>query len=326
MENKSHAMAAGSFVLAVTLLLFSLAVWLTRDKGRYQIWELSTRDSVTGLQPQAPVRYKGVAVGKVTYIGFDDTARGNVVIRISVEEHTPLTPTTYATLSYQGVTGLAYVLLDDSGTEQKQILPGEDGIARLPLVTSQLGKLTEQAPELLAQINEVTQRINQTLSDENQKSLALTLKNLSDASAGIAQLSASLQDTARNRINPALAAMPAVMLEAAQTLSAIQATAKDAAHMSGEIARSARRLNEKDGPLNRLAEGSKSLVNVADTLVGITLPRVNQLADDGTRLSRQLGRAANEFSDQPQSLIYGRGVIPPGPGEPGFAPPQAARP
>lgn len=96
--------------------------------------------------------------------------------------------------------------------------------------------------------------------------------------------------------------------------------------MSGEIARSARRLNEKDGPLNRLAEGSKSLVNVADTLVGITLPRVNQLADDGTRLSRQLGRAANEFSDQPQSLIYGRGVIPPGPGEPGFAPPQAARP
>ena len=33
MENKSHAMAAGSFVVVVAALLIVMAVWLTRDSG-----------------------------------------------------------------------------------------------------------------------------------------------------------------------------------------------------------------------------------------------------------------------------------------------------
>ncbi len=31
MENKSHALAAGAFVLAVTALLIALGAWLMRD-------------------------------------------------------------------------------------------------------------------------------------------------------------------------------------------------------------------------------------------------------------------------------------------------------
>ena len=65
MENKSHALAAGIFVLVVAAMLAGLAVWLTRDNANYEQYELSTRDGVSGLQPQAAVRYKGVAVGKV---------------------------------------------------------------------------------------------------------------------------------------------------------------------------------------------------------------------------------------------------------------------
>jgi phospholipid/cholesterol/gamma-HCH transport system substrate-binding protein len=35
MENKSHAMAAGIFVLVVAALLAGLAIWLTRDTRQY---------------------------------------------------------------------------------------------------------------------------------------------------------------------------------------------------------------------------------------------------------------------------------------------------
>ena len=80
MENKSHALAAGIFVLVVAAMLAGLAVWLTRDNANYEQYELSTRDGVSGLQPQAAVRYKGVAVGKVTRIGFDPQVNGNVLI------------------------------------------------------------------------------------------------------------------------------------------------------------------------------------------------------------------------------------------------------
>ena len=68
MENKSHALAAGAFVLAVAALLIGLAVWLMRDVTNTTAYEMVTDDAVSGLQPQAVVRFKGVAVGKVTSI------------------------------------------------------------------------------------------------------------------------------------------------------------------------------------------------------------------------------------------------------------------
>ena len=100
MENKSHALAAGIFVLVVAAMLAGLAIWLTRDNANYEQYELSTRDGVSGLQPQAAVRYKGVAVGKVTRIGFDPQVNGNVLIRIAVNEQAPISPTTFAVLGY----------------------------------------------------------------------------------------------------------------------------------------------------------------------------------------------------------------------------------
>ena len=324
MENKSHAMAAGTFVLVVTLMLLALAFWLTRDKGHYRDWELSTHGSVTGLQPQAPVRYKGVAVGKVTFIGFDPGTPGNVLIRIAVDENSPLTATTFATLAYQGVTGLAYVLLDDSGEPQPELPAGADGLPRLPLVTSQLGKLTEQAPELLAQINEATERINQVLSDENQKHLSQALANLAQAAGGMAQLSNSLNELARNRLDPALAAVPTLAHDASQTLKTLQGTAVDVGRMAGDISVTAQRLNEKDGPLDRLAQGTSALAHAADTFGAATLPRVNRVTEDASRAARQLGRTVTNINDNPQSLIFGSGAVPPGPGEPGFSAPASA--
>ena len=146
MENKSHALAAGAFVLVVTALLVAMAMWLMSDKGVTKPFELTTRDTVTGLQPQAAVRFKGVSVGRVTHIGFDPDTAGNVLIRIAVNTDAPITPTTFATLSFQGITGLAFVQLDDDGTPTPDtVAKGSSGVPRLPLRTSRLGEISEVA-------------------------------------------------------------------------------------------------------------------------------------------------------------------------------------
>ena len=85
MENKSHALAAGAFVLLMLALLVGLAIWLTRDTQSQRIYELSSAQAISGLQPQATVRFKGVNVGKVSAIGFDPVTPGNVLIRITVD-------------------------------------------------------------------------------------------------------------------------------------------------------------------------------------------------------------------------------------------------
>src|SRR3989442_6147536 len=53
-------------------------------------------------------------------IGFDPQTNGNVLIRIAIGVNTPITPTTFAVLGYQGVTGLAHVQLDDADQRSEE--------------------------------------------------------------------------------------------------------------------------------------------------------------------------------------------------------------
>ena len=62
----------------------------------------------------------------------------------------------------------------------------------------------------------------------------------------------------------------------------------------------ARRLNAKDGPIERLADGTEALAQAVDSFNSATLPRVNRVADDTSRAVRRLGRAADGISDNPQ--------------------------
>ena len=323
MENKSHALAAGAFVLAITALLVALAVWLTRDVGSSHPYELTSRDPVTGLQPQAAVRYKGVAVGKVTHIGFDPDVVGNVLIRIAVDDTTPLSPTAFATLSYQGITGLAFVQIDDAGLPQARLPPGRSGVPRLPLETSQLGKLTQQVPHILEQVDQATLRLNQLLSDENQKLFTGALANADQATRSLAQLSNRLEQTVAQRLDPALARLPALADNSRQAMRALQTAADSANSSFVAIGQTAARLNQKDGVVERLADGTGALSHAADTFGSATLPRIHQVAQDASRAARQLGRTANSIHEQPQSLIFGAGAAVPGPGEAGFVAPSA---
>ncbi|CAN7341948.1 MlaD family protein [Pseudorhodoferax sp. LjRoot39] len=331
MENKAHAMAAGIFVLVVSALLIALAVWLGRESGSSHAYELSTSDTVTGLQPQAPVRYKGVAVGKVTFIGFDPDVPGNIVIRLTVDDTTPLSPSTFATLSYQGITGLAFVQLDDSGETAQPLPAGASGVPRLPLKNSRLGELTDQAPELLAKVQQALDSMNKMLGEQNQKKVGAVLDNTAVATERIAavaqnvnQLVVQLDSTLRQRVDPALAQVPGMAQELTRSLQAVRTAADDVARMSTNIDKTADRLNQKDGPLDRLAEGTAALSRVAETFGAATLPRVNRVSEDASRAARQLSRTVNGINDNPQSLIFGSGNVPPGPGEAGFAPPAAA--
>jgi phospholipid/cholesterol/gamma-HCH transport system substrate-binding protein len=318
MENKAHAMAAGIFVLVITALLVTLAAWLTRDAGERDAYEISTREAVTGLQPQAAVRYRGVDVGKVASIGFDPKVQGNVLMRLEIDQEAPVTTDTFATLSYQGVTGLAYVQLDDSGKPAPRLAPDDENPPRIPLKPGLLSKLATRGEAVLDQVEQVTKRANQLLGDENQQRVAGALDKLAVAADSAGQLAQRLDATVAKRLDPALA-------EATTTMRSVQKSAQDVGQTAADFGQTARRLNEKDGPIDRLAAGSEALSHAADSFNAATLPRINRVTEDASRAVRRLGRTAARIGDNPQSLIYGSGAIAPGPGEPGFAPPGAAQ-
>jgi len=311
MENKAHAMAAGIFVVAITVLLVALAAWLTRDTGERDPYEISTRETVTGLQSQAAVRYRGVDVGKVSDIGFDPKVQGNVLMRLEIDRDAPVTQDTFATLSFQGVTGLAFIQLDDTGKPAPALKPVDGQPPRIPLKPGLLSKLAAKGEVILDQVEQLTGRMNQFMGEENQKRFTSALGNLDSAAADAGKLAKRLDATVATRFDPALASVQ-------RSADAVNKTADD-------FGRTARRLNEKDGPMDRLAEGSQALSHAADSFNQATLPRINRVTEETSRAVRQLGRTATTITDNPQSLIFGTGAVSPGPGEPGFAPPGGGK-
>ena len=322
MENKSHAFAAGLFVLVVTALVVGLGVWLTRDRGNYQSYELSSSEGVAGLQPQAAVRYKGVSVGRVTHIGFDSQASGNVLIRIAVSVDAPITPTTFAVLGYQGVTGLAYVLLDDAGEPYPAIAPGPSGLPRLPLRTSPFTQLFDQGPAILSRVQEATERINQVLSDDNQRLLRELLANTGQAAGSVHTLSQRLDATVQQRLDPALAALPPLAREATGALQSMRQAGEQVSGMAAEIGQTAKRINAPGGTLEQTERGAQALAQAVERFGTTTLPRMERAADETARAARLTGRAASSLGENPQGILYGPGRGQPGPGEPGFTAPQ----
>lgn len=311
MENKSHAMAAGIFVLVVAALLAGLAVWLTRDNREYQLYEMSTKDGVSGLQPQATVRYKGVPVGKVVRIGFDPQTPGNVLIRIAVGEDTPVTPNTYAQLGFQGVTGLAHIQLDDDTRSPQRLKPGPSGLPRLPMKSSPLNMLADQGPVLLERVDEISRRLNSMLGEDNQKRFSDALQNIAAAAGSVNELAGTM--------NKAAAGFPQITEDAHQTLQSLTKAGNAATGVATDLQQTVRKVNAPDGPLQQIAQGTRALSQAADSLGRSTLPRMNGAAEDVSRAARSMGAAAGRFNDNPQSVIYGQGEGQPGPGEPGFA-------
>ena len=332
MENKSHAFAAGVFVLGVAALLLAMAIWLTRDTVMHRDYELSTREAVTGLQPQAGVRFKGVTVGKVTNIGFDPVTRGNVLIRISTDEGAPITRSTFATLGFQGVTGLAFIQLDDTGESKDAPAVPANGVARIPMRPGLLSKLTDQGTNLLAQVEETSRRLNLLLDTDNQKILFDSVQGMGQAAQGIGQAATRIQQFSANadkildaQFGPQKMNLPKLVAELNVTLKAMQETSASVGDSADEARDSAREfkklstsMTKPGGALEKLTEGGDALVSMGQSLNANTLPRLNRTAEEASRAVRQLGRAVGTVTDNPQALVFGNGAPQPGPGEAGF--------
>ena len=318
MENKAHAFAAGVFVLAVTALLVGMVMWLMRDTVSTSRYEMTTTDAVTGLQPQAAVRFKGVAVGKVTNIDFDPDKPGNVLVELAVDRNAPVTQSTFATLAFQGVTGLSFVQLDDDGSSSAAPVAGPNGVPRIPLKPNALGQLQDMASDLVEKVGRATDRVNQMLGPDNQAALSSALTELGAAAKSVNQLASHTDKTIQGiQLEGLIRQTSGTLATIDKAAAQVRVTAANLDTTVGELGQGVQRVTGPGGVVDRMSEGASTVTNT-------TLPRIQNLTEDASRTIRRLDRIANELSENPQAFIYGSGTVPPGPGEPGFQAPATA--
>jgi phospholipid/cholesterol/gamma-HCH transport system substrate-binding protein len=308
MENKAHAIAAGIFTLVLGAAVVLAAMWLTGDTREKVYFVIESHYPVTGLSEAAWVRYRGVGIGQVRSIEFDPRDSRIILISISVDRSVTLTRGTYAELRYQGVTGLSYVMLDDTGTNPDPLPPaGQQGSERIVVRESAFANLAEVAQQVLGDAREMAKRVNTLLSDENQAQLAAALKNVELATRQVTQLAKSIEPVARG---------------STALVADVRKTFERADKLLNEISGTNRELASRLDAIDRMADSAQkaggSVASLAEAVTEGTLPRINLLAEELSRTSRSLDRLAADLKQQPQSLVFGRRAGPPGPGEKGF--------
>lgn len=313
MENRSYALMTGLFTIALLVATVLAGLWLNRDKTELRPYEIVTTNSIPGLNPQATVRYRGLEVGRVDAIEFDPRVTGQILIHLSLDTAAPVTKTTYATLGYQGVTGIAFIQLDDDRTGSP-LLGAQGGPApRIPLRRGLLDQLETRGLAILDKAEKITAGLEELVSTENRAKIIGAFDSVDQAADSIKTIPAKL--------DPVLNTLPALVTQADRSMVSIQSLAGSATTLTDNYGKLAERLQAPDGPLERMNTTLGALGAATSRLELETLPHVVQMTDEARASLRAVKRTANSLSDRPQSILFGSPDHVPGPGEPGFVAP-----
>ncbi len=300
MGRENHALITGLFLVALVTASTAIIFWIGSMNQERHHYVISTRASVSGLNPESTVFYRGIAVGKVLKIQFDPLDSGIILAPIEVDKNIVLTKGVYATLRLKGVTGLTQIQLEDSGAISEELSPEDDPMSRIPLVPSLTDKLLDSGEELLHKADQLMQRLSSLLNDENEKNIGGILSNLKTVTDKLSELQKS--------IDKALAGVPALTTDARLTLANVDALTHDLQDLTKEV----KSLSVKAGSL---VDSGKT---TGDGLAQSTLPKINKLLTELQSTTQQVKRVATMLENNPQALLLGPSQRDAGPGEPGY--------
>jgi len=179
MNNKVNYTVVGLLVLLGLTMILTFSYWLlqpTVDEKTSQ-YIIYFDESVLGLNIDAPVKYRGISVGKVNHLRINPNNSEQVEVLVTILRTTPVKVDTAAKLTAQGITGLSYINLSMGG-DSSQTLSRLEG-AEYPVIKSipsffenfekSLGSVSTNLSNTLIQTEKL-------LNDDNQEQVALLLQ------------------------------------------------------------------------------------------------------------------------------------------------------
>jgi len=307
-ETKVNFAVVGAFVLLLGAALIGGVLWLSSEKSYRKVFDtylIYMEESVSGLSPDAPVRYRGVQVGRVRHIAL---ARGNVEkveLTLDIERGTPIKEDTVALLVTQGLTGIAHVELTGGTRESPALraLAGQD-YPVIPSGPSLLVRLDAAATTLIGSLTRTSESLNALLDEGNRAALKETLASLALVSRTLA---------ARSK------AIDAGVANAARTM-------ENTARLSGEISGLVERIRRSAEAFERMSsEVKRDAASVATAVEGAradlhqatrdTVPEARQLIVELRDLTTSLRRFSDQLERNPAMLVHGKPAAKAGPGE-----------
>lgn len=306
METKVNYTLVGLFVLVLAAALVAGVLWLSSGGNYRKVYDTYLAymsESVSGLNFEAPVKYRGVEVGRVKRLSLDQGER--VRLELEIERDTPIKVNTVAVLRVQGLTGVAYVELE-GGTRDAPLLEPRDG-EEFPVIKTRpslLTRLDTAVTDLLTSLHNVSSSINATLDADNRKAFKQMLADMATLSGTLAAqkgaIEASLQGAARTTENTAKASA-----ELQRLVERMNSSAQSLDKMGKDVSRAS-------AVVGRVMASTDGGVSQARNEL---LPEMERTLGEMRELSTSLKQLSEDVGRNPNMLLFGRQPATLGPGE-----------
>ncbi|MFY9143631.1 MlaD family protein [Sulfuricurvum sp.] len=188
MESRVNYTVVGIFVLFLASSLIAFAFWLgkyNQDDGNYHRYRTFITESVSGLAPEAAVKFNGVDVGMVESIRINPRNSEEVELILKIKKETPIKTDSRTVLKFYGITGLAFIEIIGGSKNASLLSSDTNAIATIPASPSLITRLDESLSNVASKLSVTLDRADRLFSDQNVNNIAQSLEHLRSLTAQI---------------------------------------------------------------------------------------------------------------------------------------------
>ena len=341
MPSDKTKFSVGLFVTGGIIIGLVAVTWLGMsrffEKGRFYVTYLS--ESVQGLDKDSPVKYKGVAIGRVNIIRVAPDSKLIEVI-LNIESGQRFDTGIVAQLKSVGITGSKFIELDLKKKGESDRSPHLSFPSEYPIIASkpsEIAELFRGIDDILRQVGAmdleaISHKLKLILDDMHQKIYDIDMKGLSikanttmdKANQSLVEVDKTLArvedifDDNRKTINVTIRELKIVMenvnklLEKSSSLAngpvenTLVGLEKIVMENEKTINTTLQELRTVVGNANKLLNASSSLVTGTDKSIDNFNRHQLVIAQNIEKASENLNRLIELLVQQPSQLIFGQ--------------------
>lgn len=310
----------GLFVLLGFVLISVFAYWMLRpsDEMEMKKYVIYFNESVLGLNLDAPVKYRGITVGKVVKLGINPKNTEQVRVVISVNKDTPIKTSTVAKLTAQGITGLTYINLslgDKNSPLLMEVPPGEK-YPVIKTVPSFFETFQTSIGSLYNKLSHTLNNIDQALDEQNRAEFA---RLLHESATFFAKLNQTLDDKTIANIHKSVDNVQNITAQLDQSMPKLDALLLKSIEWEEETKRSFEQVVESYKKFEQASNAVEESFKRGDfdfkSISNEVIPSLTKSLNSLNGALNELRSTLNEYKKSPRDIFFKETEVKKGPGE-----------
>lgn len=319
MNNRVNYSIIGFLVLLSLSMMVGFGYWLLKptDEIEMRKYVIHFDESVLGLNLDAPVKYRGISVGKVARLRINPNNSEQVEVLIDVLKTTPIKDSTVAMLTSQGITGLSYINLS-LGNNSSPALRSKEG-EKFPIIKttpSLLIKLEKTFGDVSSNLSSTLSRTKKLLNEDNQKEITLLLKN---SALFMSKMNRVLDEDTINNFQLTMKNLNSTTKKLDEMMPRIEKFLNNSVEWEDKVSDSFKSImgsyhgikTTMDLFKESLARGDFNIKEISNDVV----PTINSTLLEMQELMIKMQEAINQYERSPGDIIFTHEKIKKGPGE-----------